>query len=390
MAGPHVTLSPMTFFSLISRQRRALALVAASGLLHYLAIDWVGAHIGPEQRTPARATPATIVAQLHTDSAPAPAKPMAAPPPRPARAAPPKPRPRPEPVAEAEAPVPEPVAEAAAPAPGEPAAAAPVQQAGAPAAADDNKGSVETPPAPDKAVAAPEPQMSPGARRYKVNLPPPTELSLDVARTDADGARWNGVAAMTWRTDGSKYKMMVEAGISVIITRVNLLVMTSEGQIDDAGIAPVLATQKKKGRARTDIHFNRDEGRITFSASERSLPLPAGAQDQATLPFQLAGIGRADVNQFSSDIEITVGDDKDATVFRFNVVGQEELDTPLGKIATWHLARPPRQGAYNSRLDVWLAPSRDWLPVQIRNTEASGAVTTQSVSKIVTLEAGIP
>ncbi|MES2129849.1 MAG: DUF3108 domain-containing protein [Pseudomonadota bacterium] len=381
----------MTFLSLISRQRRALALVAASGLLHYLTIDWVGAHIGPAQRSPAKARPAIIVAQLHQDSAPVPATP-AAPLARVLKAAPPAPRRAPEPDLPAEAaPAPAPVpAETAAPAPAEAAPGGPVKQAGAAAVMDENKAVPESAPAPERAVVAAEPPLSPGARRYKVNLPPSTELSLEVARTDADGARWNGVAAMSWRTDGSRYKMMVEAGISVIITRVNLLVMTSEGIIDDAGIAPVLATQKKKGRARTDIHFNRDAGMITFSASERSLPLPAGAQDQATLPFQLAGIGRADVNQFASDLEITVGDDKDATVSRFTVVGQEELETALGKLMTWHLARPPRQGAYNSRLDVWLAPARDWLPVQIRNTEASGAVTTQSVSKIVTLEAGIP
>ena len=62
---------------------------------------------------------------------------------------------------------------------------------------------------------------------------------------------------------------------------------------------------------------------------------------------------------------------------------QEELETKLGKLMTWHLSRPPKPGSYNSRLEVWLAPEHDWYPVQIRNTEASGAVTTQTVTKIV-------
>ena len=82
------------------------------------------------------------------------------------------------------------------------------------------------------------------------------------------------------------------------------------------------------------------------------------------------------------DIDIQVGEDRDAAVFRFVVLGQEDIDTRLGKLQTWHLSRPPKAGSYRSRLDVWLAPARGWYPVQIRNTEASGAVTTQTVNNI--------
>ncbi len=165
--------------------------------------------------------------------------------------------------------------------------------------------------------------------------------------------------------------------------RVNLAVLSSEGTIDDAGIAPVRVTEALRGRAQTATHFDHDAKRITFSASERSYPLAKGTQDKATLPLQLAGIGRADPAQFSEGIEMLVGEAKEAITFRFTLVGQEELETKLGKLATYHLTRPPRPGVYSSRLDVWLAPSRDWYPVQIRNTEASGAVTTQIVTKIV-------
>jgi hypothetical protein len=37
---------------------------------------------------------------------------------------------------------------------------------------------------------------------------------------------------------------------------------------------------------------------------------------------------------------------------------------------------------------VWLAPERGWYPVRIRNTEASGAVTTQTVNNIQITETG--
>jgi hypothetical protein len=88
------------------------------------------------------------------------------------------------------------------------------------------------------------------------------------------------------------------------------------------------------------------------------------------------------------NIDMLVGEDKDASVFRFVLVGQEEIDTPLGRLLTWHLSRPPRPGAYNSRLDVWLAPSLGWVPVRIDNIESSGATTTQTVKNISRPDAG--
>lgn len=191
---------------------------------------------------------------------------------------------------------------------------------------------------------------------------------------------------MSWRRQGERYTLSAEAGLNMLVTRLNLLVLSSEGTVDESGIAPVRATEKRKGRALTATHFNRAEGRITFSASERSYALPAGAQDRATVPFQLAGIGRADVNQLAGDIDIFVGEDKEASMFRFTLVGEEEIDTKLGRLVTMHLSRAPKPGSYSSRLDIWLAPGRNWYPVQIRNTEGSGAVTTQTVSTITVTE----
>ena len=223
-------------------------------------------------------------------------------------------------------------------------------------------------------------------QRYKVRLPSSADLALDVLRVDADGTTWNGVGAMSWRQDGSGYSMTVEAGLSLLVTRVNLLVLTSEGQIDDNGIAPVTATEQRKGRSLTATHFNRDQGRITFSASTQSYPLLPGAQDKATLPFQLAGIARADINQLRGNIDLFVGEEREANVFRFNLVGEQELETKMGRLLTWHLSRPPKPGTYSSRLDIWLAPRYGWYPVQIRNTEGNGAVTTQSVTHITAID----
>jgi hypothetical protein len=172
----------------------------------------------------------------------------------------------------------------------------------------------------------------------------------------------------------------------MVVTRLNLLVSTSEGAIGEAGFEPQEATEKRLNRSKTATHFNREQGLITFSASAATVPLAPGAQDKTSLPLQLTAIARADPGQFDGSIDITVGGEKEATVYRFIVVGKEEIETSLGSMVAWHLSRPARPGHYSAQLDIWLAPKHGWYPVQIRNTEANGAVTTQTVSKITLTE----
>ncbi|RSZ56942.1 DUF3108 domain-containing protein [Massilia atriviolacea] len=379
----------MTIASFLSRRRRALLIGTATVLLHVLAIDFVGARIGRSPlHVPAPADdPLTIVALLH---APAPVAAPAAPPqPKPAPKPAQKPaqvRPRPAPKAVPPPPAPLPEATAGvdagtvdgAEAPADP-AAAPVQASAAEMAPAVELAASGTPPEPPVAQAAPAEPVKPA---LKASLPPSAELNFDVARTDRDGGTWSGVSSIAWKQAGGAYTLSMEASVSVLVARVNLVLLTSEGTLGPGGIIPRTTTEKRRGKSQTATHFGGPDGKITFSASERSYPMVAGAQDKASFLMQLAAIGRADSAQFASGVELFVGEEKDANPFGFVLVGQEDIDTRMGRMATWHLARPPRPGAYNSRLDIWLAPAHNWYPVQIRNTESNGSVTTQTIRKI--------
>jgi hypothetical protein len=388
----------MPIASFFHRHRRVLVLCAATVVLHYWTIDWLAERIGvPADATPPMTVPMTVKAQVRlalpqrtqavqrqADTA----APVSAPPRRPRAARPAVPpaataapgRLLPEPVAE---PVPG-LAPDSAPDSTPDVLAMPVPVAPAAAPASQQASAVAEPPAVQSPPASAAPASEPAAgRRFRVNLPPPASFELDVLRTDADGTRWTGSADMRWQTDGSRYQVSLAVGISMLVARIDLLQLASEGTIDDAGIAPVKMTEKRRSRSMTATHFDHEGKRITFSASTAAAALLAGAQDKASVPFQLAAIGRGDVNQFGSDIDIQVGEDRGAAVYRFQLVGEEELETKMGRLVTWRLARPPRPGSYSARLDIWLAPALDWYPVQIRNTEANGAVTTQTVTKIL-------
>ncbi|HEY0584725.1 MAG TPA: DUF3108 domain-containing protein [Pseudoduganella sp.] len=367
----------MTIVTFPRHRRRIIAICAATAALHFLAIKWVSGRIGAAERE-RDAEENVINAELRLAPPPEPVAPEPVKP-----SPPPKPKPKPKPPK----PAPPPPEEAAPVAETAPAEAAPADSNAAPESeatgAAGQAGAAPATPAVESAQPQPQAAAPAEAQRWKVALPPSARFELDVARKDADGTNWSGSANIGWESDGATYKASQEVGISLLIARVNLLQVNSEGTINENGIAPAKFSEKRRNRSATATHFNQQEQKITFSASDRSVPLAAGAQDRATVLFQLAGIGRADVNQFGKPLDILVGEDRNAQVYSFVLVGEDELETRMGKLITWHLARPPKPGSYSARLDIWLAPSLDWYPVQIRNTEANGAVTTQTVTRII-------
>jgi len=382
-------------------RRRQIVLGAVTVLLHLIAFDWFSGQLGLPQQVAMHAEP-PMQAELISE-APQPA-PATQPPPQPKLDLPPLPELDPEPVEVAAPPPPQPPQpEPAAPgdatgAPGDigaqvadQAGAAGAQSPGQAGAGTGAPAGAQAQAAASAAPAEPAASAKPAqeVRRYKVDLPPSSEITLNVARVDANGTRWSGEESLAWQLGpAANYRIQLEAGISVVFTRVNLLTVTSEGTVGDDGFNPNLMTEKRRGRALTATHFNRGDGTVTFSSSQAKYPLTPGTQDKASVTLQLVAIARADPKQLSGNIDIFVGEDRDASVFSFTVAGQEQIDTPMGRIATWHLVRPPKPGSYNSRLDLWLAPSYGWLPVQIRNLEASGAVTTQTARKIEPKNAG--
>ena len=225
---------------------------------------------------------------------------------------------------------------------------------------------------------------SPVAPRSKVKLPPSAQLTFDVARIDADGTRRAGQAVMDWRHGGGQYRLTVRSELADGAAQE----LASEGATGAGGIVPRTLSAQRGGKAGTATHFDARRGRITFSASEGSVAMAPGTQDKASVAMQLAGIGRAGGSRPGARIALLVGDEKDAGVLRFVAVGQEDIETPMGRLATWHWSQLPVAGTYKARLDVWLAPGYEWYPVQLRSTEAGGAVTTRTIRAIVPIEAG--
>ena len=318
--------------SFFERHRRLLALCGLSLLLHLAAIEWIAHRAGSASHAAVPQSPISVRLQAPARTAPpapamAPAAaPRAMPPPAPPGAAPPA------------------LPGVAAPAPGsQPLPAAPEQDA---------------------------PEAMPG--HYRVRMPPSAQLTYALSRSVAgQPAHAAGVASLTWKTEGSAYTLQLDGVIGHL---------ASEGVADDGGIRPLQASELRPGSAALLTQFDPQTGQIAFSASNRRYPMAMGSQDRASVLMQLAGIGLERPDQVKDTIDIYVGGADAAGVVRYQVMGQEELDTTLGTLATWHLVQLARAG--ETRLELWLAPAHQWLPVQLRATAADGTVSVQTVTRI--------
>jgi hypothetical protein len=148
-------------------------------------------------------------------------------------------------------------------------------------------------------------------------------------------------------------------------------VQTSRGQIGAEGLMPERFSDKF--RSELAAHFNRQQGKVTFSANTPDAPLLAGAQDRLSVLIQLAALVTSSPNRFTPATTLTIQTvgPRDADLWLFTVGGADTLALPGGSLDVLKLTRNPRQ-AYDQQVDIWLAPSLGYLPARIRITESSG------------------
>ncbi|GAC1435615.1 MAG: hypothetical protein NVSMB6_32240 [Burkholderiaceae bacterium] len=218
------------------------------------------------------------------------------------------------------------------------------------------------------------------ARQYKVSLPPSARLAYEI-RYSTRGNITRGTSVIDWEAESARY------AVRGVVTKfgIQLSSFRSEGTIDTAGIEPALYAEKNLRRREMNTHFLRGErNAISFSASTDAYPLVAGAQDRASVLWQLAGIARGDSTLIKPGtvLDVFVAGVRDAEHWLIEVVGEETVPLEHGEARVWHLVRAPRAGTYDKRIDIWLAPAWQWYPVKLRYTEVSGDYLDLSLAEL--------
>ncbi len=289
---------------------------------------------------------------------------------------------------------------AAAPAPRPPAPARPVETAfsapkstGAGVFIEDIATKNETPKLPDSApVPAEIPAVSASAaasaspaatsaaasalpaaatQRAAVRVAEPVRIKYQV-KGQARGLNYNASAVLLWSPHGATYDARLEVSVFLLGSRVQ----TSSGSLTPQGLAPTRFSDKSKSEQAA--HFERDKGKISFSGNQPDAALLPGAQDRLSVVLQLAALLAGDPAKYpaGSRISIQTAGPRDAEVWEFVVAGEETVVLPGGEVPGIKLVRPPRR-EYDQKVELWFAPSHNFLPIRIKLTQVRGDFVDQ-------------
>lgn len=225
---------------------------------------------------------------------------------------------------------------------------------------------------PDTVAAAPAAASAPPTRPGPpVAIPGALRLDYDV-KGEAKRIPYTAQGALVFRHDGQAYEARAEVSAFLFGARVQ----TSSGRLTPLGLEPTRFADK--WRNERAVHFDRERGRIIFSANTPEAPLLPGAQDRLSVLMQLGALLAGAPGRYPAGASITVqtAGSRDAENWQFTVAGPETLTLPAGETATVKLSRAPRR-EFDQRVEVWLAPALGYLPARLRITQANGDFVDQ-------------
>lgn len=235
------------------------------------------------------------------------------------------------------------------------------------------------PSAPESQSSAPSPSLEPSSSpataaaevdaslpRWSLLLPGSTRLRYKVNGV-IRGFNYYVNGELLWLHDGKTYDARLEISHFLLGARVQ----TSKGQVTLDGLEPLRFGDKV--RSEVAAHFERQKGRVSFSANTPDAPLQALAQDQLSIFMQLAAMFAGDPTRIKPGMPLpfqAVGP-RSSENWVFQVGKPEILKLDAGSVPAVGLLRE-RTGEYDTQVELWLAPQLDYLPARIRLTQSNG------------------
>jgi hypothetical protein len=222
--------------------------------------------------------------------------------------------------------------------------------------------------------------------RYPTRLPDATRLHYRAQRGDHAGSAW-----LHWHFDAEGYTLRLDAQWPGQPSQGS----SSRGLLDAEGVAPLRHAESRRARELRAVNFQREAGHITFSGPQAVYRLRAGAQDRLSWMIQLPAILQADASLARPGAQVSLfvaGTNGHAEVWQFEVLGREALQLPAGDVPqALSLRREPTR-PYDTRVEVWLDPARQHLPVRVRFSTLPGGTPLELMlaaqEEAVPLESG--
>lgn len=185
---------------------------------------------------------------------------------------------------------------------------------------------------------------------------------------------YSAFAQLDWLQDGQTYDAKMVVSALFLGSRS----MTSSGRITADGLAPTRFLDKS--RSERAAHFQADKGTISFSANTPDAPWLRGAQDRLSVFLQLGSLlaGAPASYPVGASVSLYTAGPREADTWTFSVESEETLQLPAGEAATLKLTRKPQRD-YDQTVEIWFAPSMDYLPVRNRITQHNGDFVDQQL-----------
>lgn len=179
--------------------------------------------------------------------------------------------------------------------------------------------------------------------------------------------RLQGEGELFWHHDDASYDAQLVISSPLLPSRIQ----HSTGLITAEGLAPLRFSDK--ARSEEAAHFLRDQGKVSFSNNRPDAALVAGTQDRLSVMLQLGAMVGGAPTKFPAGTVISVptASTREAEPWVFTVEGDEALELPGGKVDALKLIRNPRR-EFDQKVELWLAPAMDYVPVRLRLTQANG------------------
>lgn len=157
------------------------------------------------------------------------------------------------------------------------------------------------------------------------------------------------------------------------------IILRSEGDITQEGLRP-LHFEHHRGSDPAklivaDFDWNKPAVTHKYDGKSETESLATGTQDRLSQLYQFMFQPPQ-----APQVEFHTSTGRKLNLYRYRIVGEEAVNTPLGTLQTLHISK--QRNRDEDGLDLWLAKSRHYFPVHIVIDEKDGGKLEQKLESL--------
>lgn len=229
--------------------------------------------------------------------------------------------------------------------------------------------------------------------------PPAAQLQYQIKAIQR-GFPLKGEALIQWRWQDNRQDPRATGSYQIasetkVVLLGKILETRSEGRLNTTQLNPIKFSEKRLNKPEVSTLFDSEKQLIHFGDGIPDAPLAEQTQDRSSVVWQLAGQARNAMPKWlaGQEISLPVSSRRDLEIWRFKVIGMENLPTALGELATLHLSKIPSDANLNTKtegqankqeqqIDLWFAPGLEWYPARISFIDADGNSVEQTITRV--------